>query len=123
MQLGNGRLDGNLSRILKVLLKETEGEQAYSLAFSTSPSGFSQVCGKLQERFPNVCLKMTCHRMLVQDHFTTPQAFSVALSTSRFLAVMGTSGRRYSSSHRPIITSAAFTGTGFVSMNRSLKIG
>ena len=56
-------------------------------------------------------------------YFNTPQAFSVAFSKSRFFALIGTSGSRYSSSQMPSIADAAFTGTGFVSMNRSLKIG
>lgn len=49
MQLNNSRLNGNLGRILEVLLKKPEGEQAYDFTFPALPTGFSQVCGKLQK--------------------------------------------------------------------------
>src|SRR5687768_13064075 len=56
-------------------------------------------------------------------HFKTPQVFSVAFKTSRFFALIFTSGKRYSSSICPIIANAAFTGTGLVSINKSLNSG
>ncbi len=52
-----------------------------------------------------------------------PHAFIVARNFARFAALIGTSGRRYSSSIWPIIASAALTGTGLVSMNKSLNSG
>ena len=121
-QLENGSLNGNSGWILEMFLKKTESEQAHSFMFPALPTSFSQMCGKHQKRFPNGCLE-NWHRESVKIYFTTPHAFNVALSTSRFFALMGTRGRRYSSSQRPSIASAAFTGTGLVSMNRSLKIG
>ena len=56
-------------------------------------------------------------------HSNTPQRFSVVRSASQFFGFIGTSGRRYSSSMTFIIASAAFTGVGFVSMNKSLNSG
>jgi hypothetical protein len=56
-------------------------------------------------------------------YLNTPAAFMVARKVSLFFALMATSGRRYSSCTAPISAKAAFTGTGFVSMNKSLKSG
>src|SRR6266566_1664165 len=47
----------------------------------------------------------------------------VCLSRSRFFVPIFTSGSRYSSSICPIIASAAFTGPGFDSINKSLNNG
>src|SRR5450756_387797 len=51
----------------------------------------------------------------------TSHRFSVVRNTSQFLGFIGTNGRRYSSLIIFIIASAAFTGVGLVSMNRSLN--
>src|SRR6266850_734137 len=56
-------------------------------------------------------------------YFKRPQVFIVIRSKLRFFALMGTRGRRYSSSIWPIIARAALTGTGLLSMNRSLNSG
>ena len=55
--------------------------------------------------------------------YKSPHAFIVARNFARFAALIGTSGKRYSSSITPIIASAALTGTGFVSRNKSLNSG
>src|SRR5581483_4809996 len=54
---------------------------------------------------------------------STPQRFIVVRSTSQFFGFIGTRGKRYSSSINFIIASAAFTGVGFVSINKSLNNG
>src|SRR5262249_18493039 len=53
-------------------------------------------------------------------HFRMPEARRVPRKVSRFFALMGTRGSRYSSSQSPSMARAAFTGIGLVSMNRSL---
>src|SRR5256885_8655865 len=55
------------------------------------------------------------------DHRNTPHCFIVCRKVSRFFAEIGTSGKRNSSSIRPIMASAALTGPGLVSMNKSLN--
>ena len=54
---------------------------------------------------------------------STPQALSVLANCARLAADILQSGRRYSSAHLPSMAKAAFAGTGFVSMNKSLNIG
>ena len=54
-------------------------------------------------------------------HFNNPQFFIVLLKVSRFFALIGTRGNRYSSRIWPIIANAALMGTGFDSMKRSLN--
>src|SRR5512146_1488696 len=63
------------------------------------------------------------HASRLAVHFKTPHAFMVARRISRFRAAIGTRGSRYSSSICPSIARAAFTGTGLVSINRSLNNG
>src|SRR5271155_3393306 len=71
------------------------------------------------------CLSHAAFRAGYDDschiHSKTPHRFIVVRSTSQFFGFIGTSGRRYSSSINFIIASAAFTGVGFVSMNKSLN--
>ncbi len=55
--------------------------------------------------------------------FNRPQALRVARRRTAFSLPMGASGRRTSSSIWPNIASAALTGTGLVSRNRSLNNG
>ena len=57
------------------------------------------------------------------DYFNTPQLFKVAFKTSRFFALIGTSGNRISSSICPSMAKAVFTGAGLLSMNKSLNNG
>ena len=64
-----------------------------------------------------------CHVGDNEIYFKTPDAFMAALSVARLAALICTSGRRYSSSIKPSIASAALTGTGFVSTNKSLNSG
>src|SRR5438093_1826002 len=56
-------------------------------------------------------------------HFNSPQRFIVSRSASRFFPLIGTRGKRYSSSIWPSMARAALTGTGLVSMNKSLNRG
>ena len=56
-------------------------------------------------------------------HSSTSHRLSVVRRVSQFFGFMGTSGRRYSSWINFIIASAAFTGVGLVSMNKSLNRG
>ena len=58
-----------------------------------------------------------------EGYLITPVALSVARSWRRLSGFSFTSGRRYSSFTRPFIASADFTGTGLVSIKRSLKSG
>ena len=58
-----------------------------------------------------------------KSYFKIPDVFIATLSVARLAALICTSGRRYSSSMRPSIASAALTGTGLVSMNKSLNSG
>src|SRR2546423_3597101 len=67
-----------------------------------------------------------CARNDDLDHYRRlwiPHRFIVWRKISRFFGEIGTSGSRNSSSIRPIIASAAFTGPGLVSINRSLNKG
>ena len=59
----------------------------------------------------------------LQLYFKIPHTFIVARNLARLAALIGTSGKRYSSAIKPIIASAALTGTGLVSMNKSLNSG
>ena len=52
-----------------------------------------------------------------------PHCTRDAFRAARFFALNGAKGRRYSSLICPSMAAAALTGTGFGSMNRSLKTG